>query len=586
MLYNTSEKTMRLVRWTLTLGWFILIGSLFYDPWTAALTDPQNLASPLRLRLDPEQCVKLRDVCLTQTPYQIGAMVWWSVIVPSSIFILLVFGHEFWRRICPLSFVSQIPRALGIQRKKKITHPKTGTVRFELVKISDDSWLGQNHLYVQFGLFIFGLLLRLVLVDSHRFALGCFLLFTIAAAVTIGYLYAGKSWCQYFCPMAPVQLVYTGPRGLLGSQAPKHQISGVTQSMCRTIDSQTGQMQSACVGCKATCVDIDAEKHYWDDMKKPQRRLVQYGYFGMVVAFGLSYCLYSGNHQYYFSGIWTHDDRLHQNPFAEMFDAGYHLYGHTIPIPKVLAVMITFTVCIIAAYILGMLLEKLSRKYVRLHNRSLSLVQARHLVFTLATVFSFWTFFSYAARPFINRFPSPIVLGFNALIMLVSSIWLFRTLKRKKRDYDREAMAGSLRQQLKRLTVDSNVLEGRSIDDLNPDELHMLVKVLPGFSEQQRRGIYSGVLQDCLMQKMVNVKASFEFCETLRRELQLEDAVHFEMLSEIIRSQVPSEDDAAPIAGPIPPTSASIQSAVTVARTIAKQISPPLAARQRLGKKS
>jgi len=41
----------------------------------------------------------------------------WGAVVPTSIFILLVFGHEFWRRICPLSFLSQIPRALGWQHQ-------------------------------------------------------------------------------------------------------------------------------------------------------------------------------------------------------------------------------------------------------------------------------------------------------------------------------------------------------------------------------------------------------------------------------------------------------------------------------------
>ena len=77
--------------------------------------------------------------------------------------LLLVFGHETWRRICPLSFLSQIPRALGIQRQRKIVNNRTGKVRYELVKVAQDSWLGCNHLYLQFGLLFLGLTLRILL---------------------------------------------------------------------------------------------------------------------------------------------------------------------------------------------------------------------------------------------------------------------------------------------------------------------------------------------------------------------------------------------------------------------------------------
>ena len=53
---------------------------------------------------------------------------------------MLVFGHETWRRICPLSFLSQIPRALGIQRQRKIVNNRTGKVRQELVRVAPNSW--------------------------------------------------------------------------------------------------------------------------------------------------------------------------------------------------------------------------------------------------------------------------------------------------------------------------------------------------------------------------------------------------------------------------------------------------------------
>uniref|UniRef100_UPI0025E7F049 cyclic nucleotide-binding domain-containing protein n=1 Tax=Chamaesiphon sp. GL140_3_metabinner_50 TaxID=2970812 RepID=UPI0025E7F049 len=143
----------------------------------------------------------------------------WGAIVPSSIFILLVFGHEVWRRICPLSFLSQIPRALGKQRQFKRKNPNTGKVRYELAKVKSDSWLGRNYPYVQFSWLFVGLCGRILFFDADRLVLALWILFTIAAAITVGYLYGGKSWCNYFCPMAPVQQIYSEPGGLLSSKA-------------------------------------------------------------------------------------------------------------------------------------------------------------------------------------------------------------------------------------------------------------------------------------------------------------------------------------------------------------------------------
>jgi polyferredoxin len=57
------------------------------------------------------------------------------------------------------------------------------------------------------------------LVNSDRLLLGLFLLLTIASAITVGFLYGGKTWCNYICPMAPVQMVYSEPSGLLTSVA-------------------------------------------------------------------------------------------------------------------------------------------------------------------------------------------------------------------------------------------------------------------------------------------------------------------------------------------------------------------------------
>lgn len=533
MLHNVSEKNMHRVRWILAIGWLLLIASLFYDPITTAWTNAQNLASPFHVSpaigLDPTRCVKIRDTCLPEAEYAMGALIWWAMVVPCGIFILLVFGHEFWRRICPLSFLSQIPRALGLQRRRQTIDPVTGLGSLQLVAISEHSWLGRNHLYVQFGLFVFGLILRILFINSDRIALGSFLIFTIFCAILIGYLYAGKSWCQYFCPMAPVQMVYTGPRGLIGSQAHLSSAATITQSMCRTVNPQTGQEQSACVSCKMPCIDIDAEKTYWAELKKPGRRLMHYGYLGMVLAFYLYYYLYAGNWNYYFSGAWTHET----DQIARVFDAGFHIHGQVIPIPKYLAVTLTFGVLIAIFVSLGLIVERLYRLYTRQKGQIASAQQTQHVVFTLFTIASFWTFFAYGARPSLNRLPPMLLLGFNALIVLVGSMWLFRTFGRTHAQYERERMTVSLRKQLHKLKIDPQVLGKSSLEELTPDEIYTLVKVLPEFSQQVRQQTYTEIVVDLLKQQVTDLDRSFDFFKKLRQELQLDDTHHFAMIESI-----------------------------------------------------
>lgn len=531
MLNKVPEKIMHRVRWGLAIGWLILILSMFWDPVTPNFTAPGS-QTPFSLKpeifLDPTRCVQVRGECVPEQTFSMSALIWWAMIVPSGIFILLVLGHEFWRRICPLSFMSQIPRALGIQRRRKIVDPISQEVRSEVVTIGENSWLGRNHLYVQFALFIAGLELRIIAVNGHRMALGLFLIATICCAILVGYLYAGKSWCQYFCPMAPVQMVYTGPRSLLGSKAHTSSKPIISQSMCRTVDPKTGSEQSACVACKKPCIDIDAEKTYWDELNKPGRRLVQYGYLGMVIAFYFYYFLYSGNWDYYFTGSWTHEETLLEDIFAP----GFYINGITIPIPKAIAVLMTYLSFVAITTTLGFTLEKLYRRWGRQNGKPISAEQAQHVIFTIFTAVSFWTFFSYGARPSLNRMPEYPLLAFNALIVLVGAIWLYRTLGRTREQYERERLAASMRKQLRKLNPPTEALKGRSIEELSSDEVYTLVNALTAFSHHNRIVTYAGILQDLLEQRVIEPSNS-EFCASLRQKLNLKDEDHFLALQEI-----------------------------------------------------
>jgi polyferredoxin len=413
---------MQIVRWGLALSWLLLIASLFYDPISSILTDPGNLQSPLRIH--PETCILLQGECLVQKPYSLGVRIFWSAIVPAAIFVIFVFGHDVWRRMCPLSFFSQLPRALKWQRQRKSV--ESGIVRYEVVTISADSWLGKNHLYVQFGLFFVGLTARLLVVNSNPIALGIFLIVTILSAMLVGFLYAGKSWCNYFCPFSPVQAVFTGPRGLLGSSAHQQSETGVSQSMCRTADNE-----SACVGCKSPCIDIDAEQAYWENLEKPARRFVQYGYVGILIAFFGYFYLFAGNWDYYFSGAWSRDDAI-----GTLFNPGFYLLEQAIPLPKLIAVPLTLAMFTVLSYLILSQIEKSYRGYLRQQRITESRQRSHHVMFTLVTVFSFWFFFCFAGRPILNTLPSFVSLGFNAIVTVAGSLWVYRTWGRTQSQYE------------------------------------------------------------------------------------------------------------------------------------------------------
>ncbi len=159
MFTQLPEHRMHWIRWILTILWLLVIGSLFYDPWTSTFTEPNHPWSFLRL---PNICVQVLGKCLPEQPYPWGLQFSGGRFVPNCHFCFVIFGHELWRRICPLSFLSQIPRALGWQRQWKRENKKTGKVRYELAKVSTESWLGRNYSYVQFSWLFVGLCGRIL----------------------------------------------------------------------------------------------------------------------------------------------------------------------------------------------------------------------------------------------------------------------------------------------------------------------------------------------------------------------------------------------------------------------------------------
>jgi hypothetical protein len=478
MINKFSEQQIGGFRKVLALSWLLLILLSFYDPVSLWLTHPDNLDSPFHI--DPSVCVLVQDECLQQVSYVLAPRIFWGIVVPSSIIILTVGGHDTWRRICPLSFFSQLPRTLGLRRKTKKVNPISGSIKYELAAVTKDSWLGRNYLYLQLLLFYLGLNIRLLFANGSGFGLGTFLLVTVAGSIFVGYLFKGKSWCQYFCPMAPVQVFFTGTRGLVSTDA--HLDSAkLTQSMCRTIDPKVGE-KSGCVGCQVTCIDIDVQLNYWEHAKKSDRELLFYGYFGLMVGFFVYQYLYAGSWDYYFSGAWSHDP----NQFTSLLSPGFYIAGQAIDIPKIVAAPLTLIICASISYYAGQSTERVYHFYLASRGQTIDITEIRHHCYSFWVFLSFNTFFTFLLRPSLQILPESIRFMPTLILLGLSFIWLLQSLKRSEGRYAQENVMIGLLKQLKKLKVNwQKSLRGRSLEDLDPDEVDALIKSLPPHHSQK-----------------------------------------------------------------------------------------------------
>src|SRR5689334_21492409 len=103
MFAKAPERRMLTVRFILFAAWATLIVSLFWDPVTVKLTAADS-ASPFRTK---DTLVQVQGQVLEQKPYAMGARMFWTIVLPCVPMIIMLLGHEAWRRICPLSFASR-----------------------------------------------------------------------------------------------------------------------------------------------------------------------------------------------------------------------------------------------------------------------------------------------------------------------------------------------------------------------------------------------------------------------------------------------------------------------------------------------
>jgi len=495
-----SERKAHLLRWILLAGWAGLILTMLvpgWDPWP----------------FDLDHCPGLRDC-----HHHEGNQMFWGVVVPLGVLMLVLMSHELWRRICPLAFVSQLFRALGLQRT---VAGKGG--RRDVVKVEANSWLARHHVQLQWALFITGLSLRLLVVNSNPLALGLFLSLTLLAALVVGWAYAGKAWCQYLCPMAPVQTLVTGPLSLFGSPSQFQTSSPLTQSMCRSVGT-TGKESSACVACQSPCIDIDSERTYWHNLfGKPGLTWAWYSYPGLVISFFLLIQDESrGGVDYLRSGMWAYDTKAVSLLFMPLSG------GFTLGLPRLLTlpallVLAAFISVAIFNLVERFLLARFSEAMPEERSREL----ARHRTRLLATFLAVNGFFWFA-DPSLGALSGLTGQLIRSVVLGVSGMWFYRGWYRERSSYKRESTVNSLRKQLAKLLPDlEQHLEGRSLAELSVNEVYTLVKVLPAQLGKTKRQIYGSVLEDLFSSGRLERAESLVQLEELRQSLGLVDEDHY-----------------------------------------------------------
>jgi hypothetical protein len=510
------EGQMRVIRWLLLIGWLLLIVSLLLPALhlPAALVPPcpQGLAEPCEVHHQP------------------GNRLFWGTVVPVGLLLIGAISHEIWRRICPLAFVSQLARALGRQRSRP---GRKG--RSELVMVKPESWLGRHHLTLQWSLLIAGLCLRLLAVNGSPLGLAILLLLTLVAALLVGWAWGGKAWCQYVCPMGPVQTVLTGLRGPLGSTAHVGTSSKISQSMCRTLSAE-GHEQSACVACQAPCIDIDSERSFWQTLRgKRGLSWIWFSYPGLILAFfllmqavGAGSGLENHSLGYLRSGAWAFDAGQPGRFWQPLWPVPF--LPRLLLIPLLLAAAAALSALLFQG--LQHLLERLFRRQGLGEPQDRALQRTRLLASFLAINLFFW---------FVDPFQG--ALGgeggelLQLLVLLATSIALYRSWGRDQATYRRESVGEGLRRQLRDLQGLDAALDGRSLDALSPQEVFTLVKAMPAIGRQQGHAIYREVMVEMLRSGRLSTATALLELFELRQSLGLEEADHHAVLRDLAREQ-------------------------------------------------
>jgi hypothetical protein len=417
-----------------------------------------------------------------------GNRLTWTVCIAALPFFWMTFGYHLWRRICPLAVAGQVGRLVGRPGARKM-----------------GDWMGRNYLRVQLGVMVVALALRLVATNGSDVWLAGFLGAVVLLAIVTSFVYAGKTWCNFMCPVGMVEKIYTEParRAL-----PPWEMS----SQC-----------SPCVACKKHCPDIDLEQGYWKEASEAPRRIAYFAWPGIVVAFYVYYYLVRGTWDYYFSGAWTYERDLP----AQALSPGFTFAPQ---IPRVVAAPLTLVVFGAASFAVFALVEKL---VLAARLRALPAdanaeakagvtARVRHGMLAFCGLVAFNAFYCFAGQPTLQKLPHWAVTAWGLVVVFASTAIFMRRIARREDAYVQEKFA-------------QKILKKWEWGDAPPSDDLKDIYLLHTERTKQREArlrAYKETMREMVADGLVT-KGELAILDSLRAQLGISDKDHAKILGEL-----------------------------------------------------
>jgi hypothetical protein len=415
-----------------------------------------------------------------------GRVVWTIVVAALPLFIVLV-GYHRWRLICPLAFFAQIPVRLR----------RPGTRRAS-------RWSETHYYLIAFVVFFFSLWLRLIATNGDGHAITIFFALLSLAALIIGAVYTGKSWCNYICPVSFIEKIYTEP-----------------QSLPETENSQCEK----CSACKKFCPDINEENGYWKEIALRSKRAVYFAFPGLVFAFYFYYYLQAGTWDYYFGGRWTNEPGLIRSAFLPGHDTATAGFYFLPAVPRALAAAITLLAFALASYLLFSAGERAIANRLQRREGVAYPNRARHITFSIAAFAAFVTFYSFAGQPSLRKLafiPAPQLVSIIAVV--TATLFLIKRLRRTPQNFAEDTLARSIikRWQWTDVKPPRDLREAFLIHTIRSREsVRESAKVLELYKDSVREALANGFV----------TREEVHLLEHLRNQLKIKRSDHEEIMA-------------------------------------------------------
>ncbi len=417
-----------------------------------------------------------------------GNRIFWTMAIAALPFFFAVVGFHVWRRICPLAVAGQLGRLVGRPGTRKV-----------------DGWLAENYLLVQFGVLVAALSLRLVATNGSALWLSGFVIAVFVTAAIVSFLFGGKTWCNYLCPVGVVEKIYTEPsRNVAGK--------GELTSQC-----------APCVACKKHCPDIDLEQGYWKEASERPRRLAYFAWPGIVVGFYTYFFLVSGSWAYYFDGGWAYERDLP----THAFDPGFTFAP---AIPRIVAAPLTLIGFGLASFIVFAAIEQLVMR-PRLRRlgpdataeaKDALRARVRHGMLAVAGLVAFNAFYLFAGQPSLGRLPGWVVTGWGLIVVFASTAIFIRRITRREEQYVHEKFA-------------QKILKKWEWGDAPPSDKLEDIYLLHTERTKQREArlrAYKETVREMVADGLVT-RQELTILDSLRAQLGVSDKDHQKMINEL-----------------------------------------------------